>query len=64
MTIALAFIFVTLLVLIIGLVFMATGGKLNTKYSNKLMSLRVLAQAIAIVCIGLLYLFSHHNSSS
>ena len=38
-----------LVVVIIGVVAMAANGKLNKQHSNKLMRLRVLFQAIAIV---------------
>ena len=38
-----------LIVVIIGVVAMAANGKLNKQHSNKLMRLRVLLQAIAIV---------------
>jgi Hypoxia induced protein conserved region len=52
----LAFIIMTFIVLIVGVVIMATGNKkLNAKYSNKLMSLRVAFQAIAIVLLALMY---------
>ena len=34
---------------IIGVVAMAVNGKLNKKHSNKLMRLRVLFQAVAVV---------------
>ena len=38
-----------LIVVIIGVVAMAANGKLNKNHSNKLMRLRVLLQAIAII---------------
>ena len=38
-----------LVAVIIGIIAMAANGKLNKKHSNKLMRLRVLLQAIAIV---------------
>ena len=38
-----------LIVVIIGVVAMAVNGKLNKKHGNKLMRLRVLLQAIALV---------------
>ena len=38
-----------LIIVIIGVVAMAVNGKLNKKHSNKLMRLRVLFQAIAVV---------------
>jgi hypothetical protein len=47
----------TLFVLIIGIVFMARGGKVNKKYSNKLMIARVALQGIAVAIIAGLYFF-------
>ena len=38
-----------LVVVVVGVVAMAVNGKLNKKHSNKLMRLRVLFQAIAVV---------------
>ena len=38
-----------LIVVVIGVVAMAVNGKLNKQHSNKLMRLRILFQAIAIV---------------
>ena len=38
-----------LIIVVVGVVAMAANGKLNKKHSNKLMRLRVLFQAIAIV---------------
>ena len=52
----LVFMLLTMIVLTIGLLFMARGGKLNQKYSNKLMFLRVAFQGITIALIGLIYL--------
>lgn len=46
----------TLLVLVAGLIVMIKGGKLNEKWGNKLMFLRVTAQAIAIGLLGLIFL--------
>ena len=43
------FMAVTLAVLIIGVIAMAVNGKLNKNHSNKLMRLRVLFQALAIL---------------
>jgi hypothetical protein len=60
MTITLILMIATLLAMVVGLVFMAIGGKLNRKYSNKLMSLRVLMQVLSVASIGLLYIFSKH----
>ncbi len=44
----------TLVALIAGLVVMVRGGKVNFKYSNKLMQLRVLLQALALAAFALL----------
>ncbi|PHQ71716.1 MAG: hypothetical protein COB93_02550 [Sneathiella sp.] len=41
----------TALVLLVGMLTMARGGEFNRKYGNKLMQLRILMQAIAVVLI-------------
>ena len=38
-----------LVVVIIGVVAMAANGKLNKQHSNKLMRLRILFQAVAVI---------------
>ncbi|MEH6525634.1 MAG: twin transmembrane helix small protein [Sneathiella sp.] len=43
----------TALVLLFGVLTMARGGEFNRKYGNKLMRLRILMQAIAVVLIML-----------
>ena len=43
------FMIATLGVVVIGIIAMAVNGKLNKNHSNKLMRLRVLFQAIAIL---------------
>ena len=43
------FMVATLSVVVIGVIAMAVNGKLNKNHSNKLMRLRVLFQAIAIL---------------
>ena len=48
----------TVVILIVGLLFMAVGGKLNTKFGTKLMSLRVLFQGIAILLLMISYYFT------
>jgi hypothetical protein len=45
----------TLLVLIVGVLVMARGGEISKKYSNKLMTMRVAMQALAIFALALLY---------
>lgn len=46
----------TTLVLVIGIVSMAIGGKFDKKFSSKLMSLRVVFQAVAVCLLAFLYL--------
>lgn len=48
----------TLLVLFAGLFAMARGGEFNKKYGNRLMQLRVLFQAIAIVIFMIVLYFA------
>ncbi len=48
-----------LFVLITGIVSMFRGGEFNTKYGNKLMQLRVIIQFVAVMLIGLAFLFRH-----
>ncbi len=57
MIIAIIFIFLTLLVLIFGILLMAKGGELNKKYGNKLMVARVSLQFAAIIILAFMYLF-------
>ena len=52
----------TVIVLVIGVVLMAIGGKTNDKYSNKLMVARVSLQAVAIILLGLVYMLYKHHS--
>jgi hypothetical protein len=57
--VVIAFIGFTFIVLISGVLLMASGHKtLNRRYSNKLMSLRVIFQAIAIAALALIYFLS------
>lgn len=49
-----------LAVVIIGVVAMAVNGKLNKNHSNKLMRLRVLFQAIAILIFVIIIWFSRN----
>ena len=46
------------IVLMIGLGGFAFGGKFNRKYANKIMRLRILLQAVAILLIILFVYFS------
>ena len=43
------FMLATFVVVIVGVIAMAVNGKLNKNHSNKLMRLRVLFQAVAIL---------------
>jgi hypothetical protein len=49
-----------LVVVVVGGVAMAANGKLNKKHSNKLMRLRILLQAIAIVFFVIIVWFSRN----
>ncbi len=44
---------VTVIVLFTGLFSMARGGEFDRKYSNKLMRLRIIAQAIALILFAI-----------
>lgn len=46
----------TVAVLVVGIVLMARGGEANAKYSNKLMSLRVVLQGATLLLLGLLFM--------
>ncbi|MCC8372372.1 MAG: HIG1 domain-containing protein [Rickettsia endosymbiont of Pseudomimeciton antennatum] len=46
----------TTLILVIGVVSMAIGGKFDKKFSSKLMSLRVIFQTFAVCVLAFLYL--------
>jgi len=50
---------VVAIVLILGLYTLWKGGAVSASWSNKLMRIRVLAQAIAIVIILLVLYFGH-----
>ena len=56
----LAAVFATLGVLAIGVFSMLRGGPFNAKYSNKLMRLRIVFQAVAITVLVLLLFFSQY----
>lgn len=44
-------ILIVLIILMIGLGAFTKGGEFNKKYANKLMRMRIIAQAVAIVMI-------------
>ncbi|MDE1937828.1 MAG: twin transmembrane helix small protein [Alphaproteobacteria bacterium] len=52
---------VVAIVLLAGIVVMAIGGKTSSRWSNVLMRYRIVAQAAALLVIGLVaYLASNH----
>lgn len=50
-----ALIIATVIVLVAGVVLMGSGGKANKKYSNKLMTARVMLQGAAIALLFIMY---------
>ena len=54
MQIILVLFMIATLVVVVGVIAMAVNGKLNKNHSNKLMRLRVLFQAVAILVFVLL----------
>ena len=55
-----AAVFATLGVLIFGVVSMLRGGAFNAKYSNKLMRMRILFQALAITILVVLLMVAQY----
>ena len=47
----------TLLILLVGVVGFAAGGRFNARHGNTLMRLRVAAQAVAVALLGLVMWF-------
>ena len=47
----------TSLVLIIGVVSMAIGGKFDRKFSSQLMTMRVFFQAVAVLLLFIIYFY-------
>jgi nitrogen fixation/metabolism regulation signal transduction histidine kinase len=43
--------------LITGIISMFRGGEFNEKYGNKLMQMRVIFQFVAVILMGLAFLF-------
>ena len=50
----------TLAVVVVGVIAMAINGKLNKNHSNKLMRLRVLFQALAILIFVIIVLLARN----
>jgi len=48
----------TVLVLLMGLLSMASGEKMSKKFGTKLMTMRVIFQGLAIVVIAIVYFMS------
>ena len=48
----------TLIVLVIGIFLMGRGGEANRKYSNKLMTMRVVLQGCALAVVAALLYFT------
>lgn len=57
--IILAVMLAVVVVMVIGLVLMAKGGKANEKYGNKLMVARVTLQGLAVLLLGMMYFVKH-----
>jgi hypothetical protein len=51
------FVLLTISTLIFGIILMAIGGKINKKYSTRLMSLRVTMQALALFTLFCFYFY-------
>lgn len=45
----------TFVILIAGVILMTLGNRLNIKYSNKIMSMRVIMQALTVLALAALY---------
>ncbi len=56
MIIVAALMLVTLMVLVAGVAVMAGGWEFNRKYSNRLMTARVVLQGLTIAAFALMYL--------
>lgn len=50
-----------LVVLLVGVFAMFKGGEFNRKYANKLMRLRVLLQALALLLFAIFMMFFHNR---
>lgn len=60
--VVIAAVFATLGVLVVGVISMLRGGAFNAKYSNKLMRMRILFQAFAVLLlVGMLFLAQFWN---
>lgn len=49
------FMAITLLIVIVGVTLLATNEKLNKKYGNRLMAVRVTLQALIVILVACLY---------
>ena len=53
------FIMITTMILLLGILSMAGGDKISKKFGTKLMTLRVVFQALAILALVIFYFSSH-----
>jgi len=49
--------YLTLGILIVGIILMALGNKLNITYSTKLMCMRIITQAAAVLFVAVVYFY-------
>lgn len=54
---------IVLFILVSGIVFMAIGGKINKKYANRLMILRVAMQLLAVISALVVYWLAYYANS-
>lgn len=47
-------------VLLTGVIVFARGGETNRRWANRLMNMRVAAQAVAALILGLIIFLNHH----
>jgi len=52
------FIVITMMILLLGVLSMAGGDKISKKFGTKLMTLKVVFQALAILALIIFYFFS------
>ncbi len=50
---------ITMLIMLIGVVVMSVSKKLSDKFGNRFMNLRVIAQAVTILLMFIVYYYKH-----